>query len=421
MKRIYIISGIALVCLIILFIFLGNNSENKGRRRTTSANQNNKNTQQQQIKPRTINVYIENSGSMDGYVKGVSEFEQAVYNYLSDIKIAETADSLNLFYINSKIIPQGSVTENTDVLRDFIEKLEPATFKVKGGNRGTSDISDVLKTVMQDTKKNTISILVTDGIFSPGKGKDADQYLVNQQIGIKNSVSAFLGKEKDAAFIVYQLSSQFDGIYYNKVDAKIPLKGQRPFYIWVIGNANNLSILRKAIPDNKFNGSGVKNIFSIATGNRTVKYAINPSIGKFSKSRTNTNTTIEDLKKDSRTGKANFAINVDFSGLLLDDTYLMDANNYENNSKYKLEVKKSSAKSGGYSHILYLSADKVTKGTVSVKLKMSLPAWVESLNDIDGTTPLAEKTYGIKYQIGGVFEAFTFNNKYFTEIKVTIQ
>ena len=33
------------------------------------------------------NIYIENSGSMDGYVKGKTEFEQAVYSYLSDIKI----------------------------------------------------------------------------------------------------------------------------------------------------------------------------------------------------------------------------------------------------------------------------------------------------------------------------------------------
>ena len=38
------------------------------------------------IKPQAVNVYIENSGSMDGYVKGVTEFEQAVYNYLTDIK-----------------------------------------------------------------------------------------------------------------------------------------------------------------------------------------------------------------------------------------------------------------------------------------------------------------------------------------------
>ena len=54
---------------------------------------------------------------MDGYVKGVTEFEQAVYNYLTDIKISQFSDSLNLFYINSDIIPQGSD------ISDFIKNL----------------------------------------------------------------------------------------------------------------------------------------------------------------------------------------------------------------------------------------------------------------------------------------------------------
>jgi len=47
-----------------------------------------------------VNVYVENSGSMDGYVKGATEFENIIYSYLSDIKISGLADSLNLFYIN---------------------------------------------------------------------------------------------------------------------------------------------------------------------------------------------------------------------------------------------------------------------------------------------------------------------------------
>ncbi|MDR3093329.1 MAG: hypothetical protein LBU62_01635, partial [Bacteroidales bacterium] len=90
------------------------------------------------VKP-VVNVYIENSGSMDGYVKGVTEFENAVYNYLSDIMISGVSDSLNLFYINSEIIKYGSD------IADFIEKLEPTTFKARGGNRGTSDIANVME------------------------------------------------------------------------------------------------------------------------------------------------------------------------------------------------------------------------------------------------------------------------------------
>jgi hypothetical protein len=365
------------------------------------------------IKP-IVNVYIENSGSMDGYVQGATEFETAVYSYLSDIIISGVSDTLNLNYINSKIIEYGSDIE------DFIKKLEPSTFRERGGNRGTSDIANVIDSVLSETQDNEMAILVTDGIFSPEKGKNATEYLVNQQIGIKRRMADYLKKYPNSAVIVYQLSSNFNGTYYNNVDAKIKINEQRPFYIYVIGEAKQLANLRNNVPDSKFKGSGVQNVFTAMNGNQSVKYAVNPSIGKFKKSKKNTKTTIENLGKDSRIGKVKFAVNVDFSGLLLDDAYLLDIVNYENNSKYNLEIKPAASTKSGYSHLLTFTSDKVYKGDVSVKLKAKLPDWVEQVNDDGGTTAVKGKTYGIKYQIGGIFDAFTFNNNYYTEIKINI-
>jgi len=365
----------------------------------------------------TINVYIENSGSMDGYVKGATEFKSTVFNYLSDIKISKTADSLNLNYINSKVIPQGTVSEELDVLRDFIEKLNPSTFKMKGGNRRTSDIADVIKAVLQKTDGHTISLLISDGIFSPGKGKDAEQYLDTQEIGIKNSFAAFLEKEKNAAVIVYQLSSNFNGTYFNKVDDKMPINEQRPFYIYVIGDAKLISNLRNKVPDSKFKGTGIQNAFISIAGNQEVKFNLNPSVGKYR--RTRTPKTIEKLEKD-RSGKICFAVNVDFSKLLLDDAYLTNSENYENNSNYMLEIKPNAKL--GYTHTLYFSAsdNKVHKGVVSVKLKAKFPDWIEKVNDTDGSVAVSGKTYGIKYQLSGIFDAFTFTNNDYTEIKINV-
>lgn len=48
-----------------------------------------------------VNVYLENSGSMFGYVNGLTEFEESVYSYLSDICLSGI-DSLNLYYINNE-------------------------------------------------------------------------------------------------------------------------------------------------------------------------------------------------------------------------------------------------------------------------------------------------------------------------------
>lgn len=372
---------------------------------------------QDTIRP-LVNFYIENSGSMDGYVKGVTEFEQAIYNYLSDIKISKAADKINLYYINSKIIPQGTVSEDMEVLKDFIENMEPSTFMIKGGNRQTSDIAGIINSVLQTTGDHTVSLLVTDGIFSPGK-KDAAQYLINQQIEIKNHFAVFLDKRKDAAVLIYKLSSNFNGAYYNKIDTRITINEQRPFYIWLIGSVKNLIDLRRAVPESKFKGSGVQNVFSITTANRQVNYAINPSVGRFVKSRKDTQTTIESLERDKRTGQVRFAVNVDFSDLLLDDAYLLNADNYENNSNYDLEIEPCG--NAAYTHTLYFTSDKVYKGMVSVKLLTKIPDWLDAVNDDNGSTAVKDKTYGIKYQIAGVFEAFTDKNKQYAEIKINIK
>ncbi|MDR0603767.1 MAG: hypothetical protein LBG80_05630 [Bacteroidales bacterium] len=373
-------------------------------------------TQQPQTPVRpTVNVYIENSGSMDGYVKGVTGFEQAVYSYLSDIKISRITDTLNLFYINSTIISRGSD------IADFIEKLEPSDFKQKGGNLGVSDIANILNSVLDKTSQNKISILVTDGIFSPGKkGKEASEYLINQQISIKRRMAEYLRRYPNTAVIVYQLYSNFNGTYYNNIDNGIKINEQRPFYIWVIGDAKQVSKLREKVPDSRFKGSGVQHVFTSISGNHLVAYALNPSVGSYKKSKTQH--TIENLEKDRHTKQVKFAVDVNFSNLLLDSSYLTNLDNYENNSRYTLKIEPNAKSGRGYTHTLRFTAsdNRVHKGEVSVKLKAKLPDWVEDVNDDNGSTAVSGKTYGIKYQLGGIYEAFTFENNYYTEIKINI-
>jgi hypothetical protein len=364
-----------------------------------------------------INVYVENSGSMDGYVTGVTEFEQVVYNYLTDIKISGVTNSLNLFYINSSVISQGSD------ISDFIEKLEPSTFQAKGGNRGISDISNVMKSILNETQKNEIAILVTDGIFSPGKGKDASQYLVNQQIGIKRVMAEYLQENSNTALIIYQLSSKFTGYYYNREDSKTKISEQRPFYIWVIGDIDDLNNLCHQVPESKFKGSGVQNLFSITSGNKEVNYAVKMGSGKFDLNKKSPRSTICNLKKESR-GKQNtarFSVNANLDGFLLADNYLNNNTNYEiSNKDFKLTITKAVDNPYGYTHQLNLSSENVHKGIVSIKLKNQIPQWVEDVNNEDGLNPIEGKTYGIKYQIHGIYEAFTFKNNFYTEIKINI-
>ncbi|MBO6024646.1 MAG: hypothetical protein J6P83_07330 [Bacteroidales bacterium] len=416
MKRIVLYAIMAL-CLI------SSSCDAQTRRRGGGHEGNSEPTQKTEtIKPASnkpvVNVYIENSGSMDGYLKGVTEFESAVYNYLSDIKISDITDTLNLYYINSEIISYAQ-SADADVIRDFISKLEPNEFKKRGGNRGTSDIADVIKSILKETRDGVISIMVTDGIFSPGKGKDAEAYLVNQEIGIKTSMAEHLNKYPKSAVILYQLSSKFDGTYYNKVDAKIPLNNvQRPFYIWIFGQASDLAALREAVPENKFNGSGVEKMFSIVAGNQRVDYAVKPKSGNFCVSRNNPKTEINKLKAD-RDGKVRFSVNADFKDLLLDESYIIDSRNYELQI-YDLKVApKTDSK---YTHTITLATEnrKQKNGELSIKLMMTEPNW-DDVNDPIGLEAVPGKTYGIKYQISGIYKAFANKANYYTELIINIK
>ena len=164
-----------------------------------------------------INVYLENSGSMNGYVdNGKTEFQQTVFNYLTDINISGIPSELNLNYINSQIIPKGSVID------DFINKLSPRSFSRAPGNKATTDISDILKTILSKTDPNIVSIFISDCIFSPGKNNNPKPYLVNQQVGIKQSVADYIAEYGHLGMTVYQIYSQFNGRYYDYNNASRP-------------------------------------------------------------------------------------------------------------------------------------------------------------------------------------------------------
>lgn len=360
-----------------------------------------------------IDVYVENSGSMDGYVKGITEFEQIVYNYLSDIRISGLSDTLNLNYINSHIIPQGSD------ISDFIEKLEPTTFRLRGGDRRTSDIAVVLKSILSEMKENSVAIFVSDCIFSPGRGKDATQYLVNQQTGIKVAFADYLNHQADFSVMAYRCLSHFSGIYYDCNDSKTKIEEKRPFYIWIMGHKDYLMKMRKL--EKSFKGEGIQNIFLASAGNVEIPYALKMGSGKFELDKKEPKTTLK-RGRIGHNGKFSFAVDMDCSRLLLDDSYIVDNTHYEMNHKdFDLEISK--AKNSKYTHTLQFSSDRVVSCQLLVGLKMQIPAWAEECNDDNGigiNSSTMDKTFGIKYLIGGVYDAFSFKTNSYTTVKLNI-
>lgn len=376
-----------------------------------------------------IKVYVENSGSMNGYVKGATDFENAVYSYLSDLQLAGLgvrADSsfknvMELNYINSVILQQ------TSDIKEFIDKLEPSTFKQVGGNLGTSDISNIIGKILENLNNEEIAVLVSDCIFSPGKKykvKDnADDYLVAQQIGIKNHIAEAMVNNHNLSFVVMRLLSQFDGKYYNKFDENVYIKDTRPFYIWLIGSSQYLKKVMSTVDYKKIKGSGVQNIYAVSSAIGNINYSIlpQPRIGKFAPDKKSPKTSIINAKTENKGGSNMFqlSIGVDYSNLLLEDEYLLDSNNYDiSNKSYSLEVTKNSNQSSSYTHIIKLTLNQpiISRGTVKISLLNKMPQWIYDFNDADGLDihedGAMKKTYGLKYLIEGVSDAYSASSKY---------
>lgn len=409
----------------VTFVVSSINSCNSSSRRTKKVNKN-------EVKQDTatayidaidfnpiVNVYIENSGSMDGYVKGQTEFEQIVYNYLVNLKLAKITSNLNLYYINSRLLPQQ------DDVQDFIEKLEPSSFKAKGGNRGTSDISNMIGLIMEEMNDSTVSIFISDCIFSPGRGKDAGEYLNNQKIGIKNIVGQYFNDHPKLAVMGYRCLSSFNGYCYDKNDLGTQYIGKRPFYIWLFGTQGALNRIQIEMQKNRYQLDGVQNDFMVFAGGTKMPdscYAVKRGSGKFDLKKSDPKHSIENLKAD-KNGKVRFSVEVNYAPFILSDSYLCDTSMYVlNNPKYRVVAVERIKEYKKYSHVIHIEADRVHPSNLEIKLCTGKPVWPEYYNDDEGTAisdSNADKTFGIKYMADGIAEAII-RKDYYTRMTINI-
>lgn len=242
-----------------------------------------------------IDVYLENSDSMNGYVKGTAEFESDLLELLNNVKNSDEKYSggsnwknITLNYINSEIVPIDSIKSDSSIydqgIKEFISNLDVREFrKSKKGkqDRTISDISNILELVTDKTKKNTISILVSDFIFSPGKGVDPREYLIRQEALIKDIFERKIKEIKDLSVLIIHNNASFNGTYFTRTNAKVDLRREvkRPYYIWVIGASSNVKSFMKSSQFQRIRGYN-NNILFESFGSKEPTYSIQMIKGK---------------------------------------------------------------------------------------------------------------------------------------------
>lgn len=352
-----------------------------------------------------LKVFIENSGSMDGYMCEGSQLKDVIYDYVSDIN--RVSQKTELYYINSVLIPyKGNLT-------NYIKDLNPEVFKKAGGNRSSTDLGDLIANVLKEVDDTNVCIFVSDCILDL-PAKNAQKFLSNCQIRIKDEVINAQKRVPNLGVEILKLSSDFDGKYFYPNGMVENLKDvKRPYYIWIFGNKNNLSKLNAEVPFSQLAKYGLSDIVTFANQS-------NVPFDIFNNALTSKNVMpAED--------GYHIVIQADFRATLQPNGVIQDKNNYSfHNSTIVVDgIYPITDPKSKYTHFIKFT---IPRGTHVIEDCLTfntpkMPLWISESNDDTGTNiqKNIKKTTGIKYLIHGVADAyknekvcatFNFNVKY---------
>ena len=337
-----------------------------------------------------LKVYIENSGSMDAYMCPGSNLKDAVFDYISELKKLTSCTSL--YYINSKVIPyKGN-------LNSFIKDLSPAAFAKAGGSRGNTDLMKIFSDILESQNENTVSILVSDCILDIPES--ATNYFGQCQVSIKNSFNEALAKLPKLGVMIIQLESKFDGVWFCGKNSKKLSNIKRPYYIWVIGNQQYLSVINKKVNVNNIIG-GIKN-YSAYAPSQPIPFTFEKSMFKV-----------------NHTKKIKVELVMDLSASLQNGLVTKNLENYKPSNPSQMaivSIQDINAHNSQYSHVIEFeltNPETLREENISFSYPYLAP-WVEVANDSTGTDidKNIEKTTGILSLIKGVAEAYKTHTNY---------
>jgi hypothetical protein len=373
-----------------------------------------------------VNFFLENSGSMNGYMNGpTTTFKNQLYSLLTRFKLLENTNSLNLFLIN-KGQKELFLNAGNDDLEKFKNILQPTMFKKLAGEKdlGETDINDLIKRCIEKSDNKNISILVSDCIYSPGKSvSDATTYLADQRNGIFLNVASELQK-KQLSIIVLSCLADFKGVYYDRYNNKVPFNSAvtRPYYIWIIGGQPQINtIVESKLLERIDGGYSNKIIFQCIEKNQQPDIQILPNsgAGKFKLKRGENSLINEAAKSDKKfdNGLFGFAIRADFSKIIQDRSFFLDTVNYKiSGGNFHIVKIEEVHDQPPYSHILKFETDNLIDDSVKIELISKIPSWVSSNSSTDDSKIGVDqneirKTFGLFDLMKGVQNAFDQKNK----------
>lgn len=380
------------------------------------------NTTKEDEKYTSVNFYLENSGSMKGYATTNSDFKKTIVSLTGDTDLKVEEDSLKLNYISGKITPSRKT------FSEFNRNL--TKYGIPKASSGSSDINGLFDMVLKNHTKNSVSVLVTDAIYSVGKSKDPISWLETESTSTRNNFVRRIKSDNFSTCIV-KMSSNFNGNYYN---FKNPNKGVkinqiRPYYIFVFGESNK--ILSWLNDVKLFEKESFKNNYFLTKSiEKDIKYTIIP-FGNTKNAKFNylngANTQVHNISEIelSRTNNFDFGVAVNLDKINFPNTNKVNLNNYFLTSKYYsidsiqlIDDSNLDESSNNFlnkfdtkfTHILNISSKKAVPEDLIIKFKNDRPFWIDKSGIDNDTETIGENTtFGFHYLASGIIDAYNIN------------
>lgn len=345
-----------------------------------------------QYKPSKIKLYVENSGSMDGFMFNGSELKDAVYSYVSGL--STHSDTTELYFVNSGIYNVKAP------LHDVIYAMSPAVFRSSPGNKANTDIADIFSMVLSQLEANSVSILVTDAILDLPSGSTA--FFRTKQTQIKSIFENFLKTNPNLAIEIFRMSSHFKGKYFFTGGSVVLSDQKRPYYMFVMGDKQALSTANNIVAKSQIQ-HGVENYYAYSSYTEVPFVVMNKKKkgynGQF------------DVRLQNRAVPV--IAKVDLQYTLHDEEFLKDTILYTvafGDDKIRIKSIKELPKEPEYTHAFTINLpENAEEGSVNLYFcPPPYPLWLDDVNDdlSDASVATTMKTTGIKYIVEGISDAF---------------
>ncbi|WP_077921384.1 hypothetical protein [Spirosoma sp. 209] len=382
-------------------------------------------------KPLRLKLYLEASGSMFPYDApgGNGTFKRTLNDLLTQFDGINPGQG-NMFVVNTEVTPLG-----LSLSQFFREKNLFTVARTKGKTTST-DFEGIFQTILSETTGDDLSVLVSDLIYSdPGLAGMSAQKTLDAASSLLTTV--FNPHATTHSMLVLKLTADFDGTYYSWNNTKQKYKGERPYYLCLIGRTETLQRLYtdpayqtirqfERLPgfeDSWFFGRDAKAVEPFYT----VLVTDPARKGRFKRAaeevraRTKAVHALDDVQPDVTDKSLAIPVAVDLSALRLPASLLTDVSQYDVSGKDNFRVSAVQTYSGanGTTHKLLLSTDKPARGarTAVIRLRRQFPPrWISQTNTTNDIPVDATSTFGLQNLLQGVERAYNPNNQteYFT-------